>query len=151
MHTCPVVMNVAPLIFANVASSSTASCSTSAGSLPPSSSVTLVTFAAAIVMMRLPPPTEPVKQTCRIRGSPMTIGPTTSSAPVTTLSTPGGSAFTRCLSVCTDDSGVVGGGFTITVLPDISAAGRDAARIASGQLNGEMIVTTPRDSLVIGG
>ena len=58
------------------------------------------------------------------------------SAPVTTLSTPGGSARTRCLSVCTDDSGVVGGGFTITVLPDISAAGRDAARIASGQLNG---------------
>ena len=43
---------------------------------------------------------------------------------------------TRCRSVCTDDSGVVGGGFTITVLPAISATGRLAARIASGQLNG---------------
>ena len=136
MHTCPVVMNVAPLIFANAASSSTASESTRAGSLPPSSRVTLVTFAAAICMIRLPPPTEPVKQTWRMRGSPTTTGPTTESSPVTTLSTPGGKARTRCLSVCTDDSGVVGGGFTITVLPDISAAGRDAARIASGQLNG---------------
>src|SRR5487761_1018713 len=136
MHTWPAVMNVAPLILANASASRTASFSTTAGSLPPSSSVTLVTFAAAIVMIRLPPPTEPVKQTCLTRGSPTTIGPTTSSAPVTTLSTPGGNARTRCLSVCTDDSGVVGGGFTITVLPDISAAGRDAARMASGQLNG---------------
>src|ERR1700742_14482 len=136
MHTWPVVMNVAPLIFANAASSRTASCSTSAGSLPPSSRVTLVTFAAAIVMIRLAPPTGPGEETCLTRGSPTTTGPTTSSAPVTTLSTPGGSALTRCLSVCTDDSGVVGGGFTITVLPDMSAAGRDAARIASGQLNG---------------
>src|ERR1700760_4190509 len=136
MHTWPVVMNVAPLILANVASSRTASASTRAGSLPPGSRVTLVTLAAAIVMIRLPPPTEPVKHTCRIRGSPTTTGPTTSSAPVTTLSTPGGSALITCLSVCTEDSGGVGGGFTITVLPDISAAGRDAARIASGQLNG---------------
>ena len=42
-----------------------------------------------------------------------------------------------------DDIGVVGGGFTTTVLPAISAYGRDAARMASGQLNGKMIVTTP--------
>ncbi len=136
MHTWPVVMNVAPLIFANASASSTASSSTTAGSLPPSSSVTLVTFAAAIVMIRLPPPTEPVKTTCLIRGSPTTTGPSTASAPVTTFSTPGGSARTRCASVLTDDSGVVGGGFTITVLPAISAYGRDAARMASGQLNG---------------
>ena len=136
MHTWPVVMNVAPLIFANAASSRTASSSTIAGSLPPSSSVTLVRLAAAIAMIRLPPPTQPVKQTCLTRGSPTTTGPTTSSAPVTTFSTPGGSFGTRCRSVSTDDSGVVGGGFTITVLPAISAAGRHAARIASGQLNG---------------
>src|ERR1700722_17300965 len=116
MHTWPVVMKVAPLIFANASASRTASDSTTAGSLPPSSRVTLVTLAAAIVMIRLPP--------------------TTASAPVTTLSTPGGSARTRCARVLTDDSGVVGGGFTITVLPAISAYGRDAARIASGQLNG---------------
>ena len=136
MQTWPVVMNVAPLIFANAASSSVASSSTIAGSLPPSSSVTFVRLGAAIDMIRLPPPTLPVKQTCLTRGSPTTIGPTTSSAPVTTLSTPGGSLGTRCRSVRTDDSGVVGGGFTITALPAISAAGSDAARMASGQLNG---------------
>ena len=33
-------------------------------------------------------------------------------------------------------NGAVGGGLTITVLPAISAYGRLAARIASGQLNG---------------
>ena len=96
----------------------------------------MVTLAAAIVMIRLPPPTEPVNTTCLILGSPTTTGPTTASAPVTTFSTPGGSARTRCARVRTDDSGVVGGGFTITVLPAISAYGRDAARMASGQLNG---------------
>ena len=40
-------------------------------------------------------------------------------------------------------SGAVGGGFTTTVLPASSACGSAAARIASGQLNGTMIVTTP--------
>lgn len=107
-----------------------------AGSLPPSSSVTLARLAAAIVMIRRPPPTLPVKQTCLTRGSPTTTGPRISSAPVTTFSTPGGRARTRCRSVSANDSGAVGGGFTITVLPAISAYGRLAARIASGQLNG---------------
>ena len=94
-------------------------------------------------MIRLPPGTLPVKQTCRMRGSPTTIGPSTSSAPVTTFSTPAGSARVRWRNVRTADSGVVGGGLTITVLPAISAYGRLAARIASGQLKGKMIVTTP--------
>ena len=87
-------------------------------------------------MMRLPPAVEPVKQTCLTRGSPTTTGPRTPSSPVTTFSTPGGSFCATWRSVSTDDSGVVGGGFAITVLPAISACGRLAARIASGQLNG---------------
>jgi hypothetical protein len=129
-------MNVAPLMRPKAASSRFASGRTIAGSLPPSSRVTFVRLAAAIAMIRLPPPTLPVKQTCLIRGSPTTIGPRTSSAPVTTFSTPGGRFLTRCRSVRTDDSGVVGGGFAMTMLPAISAYGRHAARIASGQLNG---------------
>ena len=46
-------------------------------------------------------------------------------------------------NVRTTDIGVVGGGLTTTVLPAMSAYGRLAPRIASGQLNGKMIVTTP--------
>ena len=40
-------------------------------------------------------------------------------------------------------SGVEGGGLTIAVLPASSACGRAAPRIAIGQLNGTMSVTTP--------
>ena len=39
--------------------------------------------------------------------------------------------------------GAVRGGFTMTVLPASSACGRAAPRMATGQLNGTMIVTTP--------
>ena len=52
-------------------------------------------------------------------------------------------------SVRTTDIGVVGGGFTTTVLPAMSAYGRLAPRIASGQLNGKMIVTTPSGTWAI--
>ena len=143
MHTWPVVMYVAIAIRAISASSKAASSSTIAGSLPPSSSVTRVRLAAAICMMALPPPTLPVKHTCFTRGSPITTGPITASAPVTTLRTPGGSARAMWRNVRTTDIGVVGGGLTTTVLPAMRAYGRLAPRIARGQLNGKMIVTTP--------
>ncbi len=68
-------------------------------------------------MIRLPPAVEPVKTTCLMRGSPTRIGPSTASCPVTTLSTPGGSLAAIWRSVITEESGVVGGGLTITVLP----------------------------------
>ncbi len=95
-------------------------------------------------MIRLPPPGLPVKQTFLTRSSWISAAPISASWPVTTLRTPGGSSRATCSTVRTTDSGVVGGGFTTTVLPARSACGREAARIASGQLNGTMIVTTPR-------
>ena len=52
-------------------------------------------------------------------------------------------------NVRTTDIGVVGGGLTTTVLPAMSAYGRLAPRIASGQLNGKMIVTTPSGTWAI--
>src|SRR5699024_4811204 len=39
-------------------------------------------------------------------------------------------------------SGAEGGGLTTTVLPAISAYGSDAPRMATGQLNGTIMVTT---------
>ena len=93
-------------------------------------------------MIRLPPLTEPVKQTFAMSGFWMSA-PMFSSLPVTTFSTPAGSfSATRCTSRVVA-SGAEGGGFTITVLPASRAWGRAAARIAIGQLKGTMIVTTP--------
>jgi hypothetical protein len=94
-------------------------------------------------MMRLPPLTPPVKQSFFTRSSWISAGPISASVPVTTFSTPGGSSWATCCTVRTVASGQVGGGLTTTVLPASSACGREAARMASGQLNGTMIVTTP--------
>ena len=51
--------------------------------------------------------------------------------------------------VRTNASGVVGGALTTVVLPATSACGSEAPRIASGQLNGTMIETTPSGSRAI--
>ena len=120
-----------------------ASASTSAGSLPPSSSATRVNDSAAIAMIRFPPPGLPVKQTFFTRSSWISASPISASAPVTTFSTPGGSACATSVTVRVVARGAVGGGLTTTVLPASRACGRAAARMASGQLNGTMIVTTP--------
>ena len=113
-----------------------------AGSLPPSSRVTRVRLREAISMIRLPPLTLPVKQTFATSG--LSIRPAISlSRPVTTLSTPGGSfSATRCTRRVVA-SGVDGGGLTMAVLPASRAWGSAAARIAIGQLNGTITVTTP--------
>src|SRR3954454_18944545 len=143
MHTWPVARNAPTYSLPIVPSSITESSSTSAGSLPPSSSSTRVRLSAHIAMIRLPAPTLPVKPTLRTRGSWTTTGPSTASCPETTLSTPGGSSAAISSTVRPNDSGVVGGALTTTVLPATSACGSEAARIANGQLNGTMRLTTP--------
>ena len=90
----------------------------------------------------LPPFTEPVKQTLatsELRISALMLA----STPVTTFSTPGGSCLAMRSTIRVVASGAVRGGFTMTVLPASSACGRAAPRMATGQLNGTMIVTTP--------
>lgn len=112
-----------------------------AASLPPSSRVTRVSVLAAMAMIRLPPATDPVKQTFATLGLSMSAA-MFSSGPVTTLSTPAGTfSATRWTRVVA--SGADGGGLTITVLPASKAWGRAAPRMAIGQLNGTMIETTP--------
>ena len=66
-----------------------------------------------------------------------------SSLPVTTLSTPGGSFSATRWMTRVVASGAEGGGLTIAVLPASSACGSEAPRIAIGQLNGTITVTTP--------
>ena len=53
-----------------------------------------------------------------------------------------GNTLHKLRAVC--ESGAVRGGFTMTALPASSAWGRAAARIATGQLKGTMMVTTPK-------
>jgi hypothetical protein len=120
----------------------TASSVTIAASLPPSSRVTRVSVLEAISIIRLPPLTLPVKHTLATSAS--WIRPAmASSRPVTTFSTPGGSfSATRCTTRVVA-SGAEGGGLTMAVLPASRACGRAAPRIAIGQLNGTMTVTTP--------
>ena len=73
-------------------------------------------------MIRLPPATLPVKQTCRIRGSPTTIGPSdVVGAGHDVQDSRAAARAVRWRSVLTAESGVVGGGLTITVFPAISA------------------------------
>ena len=93
-------------------------------------------------MIRLPPFTDPVKQT--FATSVFWMSPVMfSSLPVTTLSTPGGSFSATRWMTRVVASGAEGGGLTIAVLPASSAWGSDAPRIAIGQLNGTITVTTP--------
>jgi hypothetical protein len=77
-------------------------------------------FCDAIFIIVRPAAVLPVKTSLRTRSS-VIRGATSSLLPVTTFSTPAGSAEDRCCRVRTTDSGVVGGGLTITVLPATSA------------------------------
>ena len=69
-----------------------------------------------IAAMRRPAAVEPVKLTFRGVGCPVIIAPR-ASPPVTTLSTPGGSASLRTSTIASDDSGVYGDGLSTTVFP----------------------------------
>src|SRR5699024_3748411 len=129
-----------PSIFSSVSS---ASSSISTASLPPSSSTTPVMVSAAMAIMRLPPLTEPVKHTLATSSLDTKAAPISASSPVITFSTPGGKLSANRMTARVIAKGADGGGLTITVLPASSAYGREAPRIAMGQLNGTIIVTTP--------
>jgi len=131
MHTWPVVMNVAPLILANAAL-------VEHGVAQHERRVVAAQLEGhvgdvsrrAIVMIRLPPPTEAgeadVPGSAGRRRRP---GRPQSSAPVTTLSTAGRQRPHHVLErLHRRQRAWWAGGFTITVLPDMSAAGRDGGR-----------------------
>src|SRR5699024_4848496 len=115
----------------------------STASLPPNSSNTPVKASAAMLMILLPPFIEPVKHTLATSSFATSAAPISASSPVTTFSTPAGRCFAIRCTARVVASGAEGGGLTTTVLPAISAYGSEAPRMATGQLNGTIIVTTP--------
>ena len=94
-------------------------------------------------MIRFPPPTLPVKHDLAHARVADEHRPQHGVVAGDDVDTPGGSSAAISATVRTNDSGVVGGALTTTVLPATSACGSDAARIASGQLNGTIRLTTP--------
>src|SRR5690625_7619291 len=98
---------------------------------------------AAMAIMRLPPLTEPVKHTLATSSLDTKAAPISASSPVITFSTPGGKLSANRMTARVIDKGADGGGFTISVMTASSAYGREATRIAMGQLKGAIIVNTP--------
>ncbi len=111
--------------------------------LPPSSSVTFFRLPATTRAMPRPTSVEPVKATlstsgCAIRAAPV------SPAPVTMLTTPGGSSACRQISAkASAVSGVVSAGLSTTVLPQASAGAIFQASISSGKFHGMTWPATP--------
>ncbi len=97
-----------------------ASSSTIAASLPPSSRVNRLRSGAAAAATALPVGTDPVKLIFATAGWEVIQAPS-SSPPLTTLTTPGGSTPARTAPRARVDSGVNGDGLSTTVLPASSA------------------------------
>jgi len=93
-----------------------ASSRTIAASLPPSSKVTRLRSGAAAAAMALPVATDPVKLILRT-AEWLVIQAPSSSPPLTTFTTPGGSRGVRISPSFSVASGVNGEGFSTTVFP----------------------------------
>jgi len=132
-----------PLTMPSTAWSSGASSKTMLAAFPPSSSVSRLPVPASCRWMRLPTSVEPVNATLRTAGWPTTSAPV-SPAPVTMLTTPGGSS--ACWQMSANSiavSGVVSAGFRTTVLPAASAGAIFQASISSGKFQGMTWPATP--------
>ena len=121
MQTWPVVPKMPMNNRSMPCSVNSASGRISTASLPPSSRVTLVRDSAAMAMMRLPPRTEPVKQTLATSVLDTRASPISASSPVTTFRTPAGSLSAMRWTARVVASGQDGGGLTTTVFPAIRA------------------------------
>ena len=97
---------------------------------------------AAAAATFLPVATEPVKLIFRGTGCEV-IQPPSSSPPLTTLSTPGGSTSRRTSPSRSVASGVNGDGLSTTVLPASSAGAIFQAASDSGKFHGVIAATTP--------
>src|SRR5205823_6346728 len=133
-----------PLTMPSTAWSSGASSKTMLAALPPSSSVSRLPEPAIERWMSLPTSVEPVNATFFTSGCETTSEPVLP-APVTMLTTPGGSS--ACMQISANniaDSGVVSAGLSTTVLPAASAGAIFHASISSGKFHGMTWPATPR-------
>ena len=116
--------------------SSGASSKTMFAALPPSSRVSRLPEPAIARWMDLPTSVEPVNATFFTSGCETTSEPVLP-APVTMLTTPGGSSACRQISANRSAvSGVVSAGFSTTVLPAARAGAIFQASIRSGKFQG---------------
>src|SRR6266540_115001 len=125
-----------PLTIPSTAWSTAASSKTTLAALPPSSSVSRLPLPARVRWIDLPTSVEPVKATLSTSAWDMAAAPVWP-APVTMLTTPGGSS--ACSSTWPSSSavsGVVSAGLSTTVLPAASAGASFQAAISSGKFHG---------------
>jgi hypothetical protein len=129
-QTCPEFWN-APSKMPGATFFGSTSSSTMPASLPPSSRVIRLSVCAALAITFWPVAVEPVKEIFRMSGCLVMASPR-SLASVMTLSTPLGRMSFTSSAKRSVDSGVVGAGFTTSVLPASSADGSLKLRIRSG-------------------
>jgi hypothetical protein len=132
VQTCPQFQSRASTARAAAVSTS-ASSSTMNGALPPSSSETTVMFSAEAARISLPARTEPVTVTSWVIGWRTSASPATRPAPVTTLTTPGGTpASSHRRARARALRGVSSCGFSTMVLPAMIAGATLRANSAAG-------------------
>ncbi len=129
-QTCPEFWN-APSKMPGATFFGSTSSSTMPASLPPSSSVIRFRVCAALAMTFWPVAVEPVNEILRMSGCFVMASPR-SLASVMTFNTPLGRMSLTSSANFRVDSGVVGAGFTTSVLPANSADGNLKLRISSG-------------------
>ena len=128
----------------SVARSMSASASTTTPFFPPSSSESRFRRPAALVAIAFPVVDDPVNEMTPMSGEPTIASPTSAPAPVTRLTTPGGtpaSAISSTSSVA--QCGVSLAGLKTTVLPVTSAGMIFQHGIAIGKFHGVMIPAMP--------
>ncbi len=139
VHASP-TFRILAIIAPSIASSTSASSKTRNGALPPSSIETLRTLSAAWAISLRPTSVEPVKESLRRRGSPITGSETSPDfLDVITLRTPPGSPqSSSSFARASIESGVCCAGFTTIVQPAARAGPIFLVPIAFGKFQGVM-------------
>ena len=119
------------------------------GALPPSSIETFFTVPAHCASSSLPTSVDPVKDSLRTIGLPVSSPPVSRDGPVMTLNTPGG-ILARVASSprASAEKGVAEAGRATTVQPAAKAGPALRVIMAFGKFQGVMLATTPTGSLV---
>src|SRR5690606_12430566 len=147
-HVWPAFLNLDAMAPATARSRS-ASSNTMKGALPPSSIDTFFMVPAHCSISCLPTLVDPVNDSLRTMGLPVSSPPTTSDLPVTTLSTPAGmpASAASSASASAEYGGAVAGLRTL-VHPAASAAPALRVIMALGKFHGVMAATTPTGCLI---
>ncbi|MNL17429.1 hypothetical protein D3C87_1385220 [compost metagenome] len=128
----------------STAASRSASSKTMNGALPPSSSERRFTVGADCAIRMRPTSVDPVNDSLRTMGLPVSTAPMVLASPVTTWSTPAGMPA-RCASSASAkaDSGVSSAGLMTMAHPAAKAGPALRVIIAAGKFHGVMAAQTP--------